>query len=155
MQHKAVWIVFCALCAFLWPSAYHAYAQSTSLDEATALLQARRFAEAEAATRKVLAAKPRYAEAHALLALILDQRGVPAEAESEYETALRLKPNLVTALSNFGVLLARTNRPVEAIAKFEEVLVTASEADQARFYARNMAELLTGDPEGGHRVGQP
>ena len=43
----------------------------------------------------------------------------------------------------------------DPLAKFEEVLVTASEADQARFYARNMAELLTGDAEGGHRVGQP
>ena len=43
----------------------------------------------------------------------------------------------------------------DPLAKFEEVLVTASEADQARFYSRNMAELLTGDAEGGHRVGQP
>ena len=35
----------------------------------------------------------------------------------------------------------------DPLAKFEEVLTTASEADQARFYARNMAELLTGDPD--------
>jgi Flp pilus assembly protein TadD len=111
-----------------------AYAQATaSLDEATALLQARRFAEAEAATRKVLAAKPRDADAHALLALILDQRGVQSEAEREYATALRLKPNLVSALSNFGVLLARTNRTAEAIAKFEEVLRLDPKHERAIF----------------------
>jgi predicted TIM-barrel fold metal-dependent hydrolase len=61
----------------------------------------------------------------------------------------------------------------DPLAKFEEVLTTVSEADQARFYAQNMAELLTGDPdarppgrmraapgqpvgvEGGSGVGQP
>jgi Flp pilus assembly protein TadD len=125
-------IVFCAFCAFWCIPA--SYAQTpASLEEATALLQARRFAEAEAATRKVLATKPRSADAHALLALILDQRGQEVEAEREYQTALRLKPNLVSALSNFGVLLARTNRPADAIAKFEEVLRIDPKHERAIF----------------------
>lgn len=128
MKHKEVWIVICALCASLCLSSSRcstSYAQrqpQNPLAEATELLQAQRFEEAETATRKVVDANPRNADARALLALILDQRGQQAEAEREYQAALKLKPNLVSALSNFGVLLARTNRPAEAIAKFEEVL---------------------------------
>src|SRR5262245_47134854 len=94
----------------------------TALSEAGALVQAGRLQEAEAATRKILTTHPRSAEAHSLLGVILDQRGLAAEAEKEYGAALRLKPNLVSALSNLGVLLAKTNRANEAIAKFEEVL---------------------------------
>src|SRR6185295_7255079 len=67
--------------------------------------------EAEAATRKLLTTNPKSADAHALLGVILDQRGATGEAEKEYAAALRLKPNLVSALSNLGVLLARTIAP--------------------------------------------
>src|SRR4030095_17086507 len=63
------------------------------LNEATALLQAGRVAEAEAATRKVLTIDSHNAEAHALLGVILDKRGVLAEAEQEYLSALRIRPN--------------------------------------------------------------
>jgi Flp pilus assembly protein TadD len=124
MKHRKVGIIVCAFCVSLWlGSASFALTQSqTALNEAAALLQSHRFDEAEAATRKILTTNPKNAEAHALLALILDQRGNHSEAEREYQAALKLKPNLVSALSNFGVLLARTNRPTEAIAKFEEVL---------------------------------
>src|SRR6201988_4254739 len=94
----------------------------TLLSEAGALVQAGRLQEAEAATRQILTTHPRSAEAHSLLGVILDQRGLTAEAEKEYAAALRLQPKLVSALSNLGVLLAKTNRAVEAIAKFEEVL---------------------------------
>src|ERR1044072_5367051 len=94
----------------------------TLLSEAGALVQAGRLAEAEVATRKILTAHPRNAEAHSLLGVILDQRGATADAEKEYGAALRLQPKRVSALSNLGVLLARTNRTTEAIGKFEEVL---------------------------------
>src|SRR6185503_3248082 len=125
MKHKEVGIIVWALCVSFWLSSV-SYAQTppsqTALNEAAALLQSHRFDEAEAATRKILNTNPKNPDAHALLALVLDQRGQPADAEREYQTALKLKPNLVSALTNFGVLLARTNRPTEAIAKFEEVL---------------------------------
>ncbi len=111
MKHKEVWIVICALCASLCLcSSLCSYVltrndgRRRALAEATELLQARRFEEAEAATRKILDANPRNADARALLALILDQRGQQAEAEHEYQAALKLKPNHVSALSNFGVL---------------------------------------------------
>ncbi|MCU1449785.1 MAG: amidohydrolase, partial [Acidimicrobiales bacterium] len=39
----------------------------------------------------------------------------------------------------------------DPLAKFEEALATTSEADQARFYAGNMAELLDGDATAGPR----
>src|SRR5215203_2617187 len=105
----------------------------TLLSEAGALVQAGRLEEAEAATRKILSTNPRSAEAHALLGVILDQRGVTDEAEKEYDAALRLKPNLVAALSNFGVLLARTNRAAEAIGKFEKVLLIDPQHERAIF----------------------
>src|ERR1041384_2886463 len=103
------------------------------LSEASALVQAGRLEEAEAATRKILSSYPRNAEAHSLLGVILDQRGNTAEAEKQYEAALRLKPKLVSALSNLGVLLARTNRTAEAIAKFEEVLRIDPKHERASF----------------------
>src|SRR5690349_2808052 len=131
MKHWKVCIILCTFCVSLCSVSFGQ--TQPSLEEATALLQSRRFAEAEAATRKVLATKPRNAEAHGLLALILDQSGKQSEAEREYQTALRLKPNLVSALSNFGVLLARTNRPAEAIAKFEEVLRIDPKHERAIF----------------------
>ena len=75
MKHKEVWIVICALCASLClcsPLYATVFAQRqppAGLTEATELLQARRFEEAEAATRKVLNTNPRNADARALLAL--------------------------------------------------------------------------------------
>ena len=47
----------------------------TALSEAGAMVQAGRLEEAETATRKILTANPGSAEAHALLGVILDQRG--------------------------------------------------------------------------------
>ena len=104
-----------------------------TLSEAGALVQAGKLEEAEAATRKIISTYPRSAEAHSLLGVILDQRGMAGEAEKEYDAALRLKPNLVGALSNLGVLLARTNRTTEAIAKFEQVLVIDPRHERAIF----------------------
>src|ERR1051325_9671655 len=103
------------------------------LSEAGALVQAGRLEDAEAATRKIVNAYPRNAEAHSLLGVILDQRGQTAEAEKQYDAALRLQPKLVSALSNLGVLLARTNRTSEAIAKFEEVLRIDPKHERAAF----------------------
>ncbi len=93
-----------------------------TLGEAAALLRSGQLEEAEAATRKIVAANSRNAEAHSLLGVILDQRGLTAEAEREYHAALILKPKSVAVLSNLGVLLARTNRASEAILKFEAAL---------------------------------
>ena len=139
MKHKEAWIVICALCASLClcsslcSTVYAQRRPSPALTEANELLQSRRFDEAEAATRKILETNPRSADARALLALILDQRGQQADAEREYLAALKLRPNHVSALSNFGVLLARTNRTAEAIAKFEEVLRLDPKHERAIF----------------------
>ena len=108
-------------------------ATNQSLGEAAALLQSGRLAEAETATRKIVAESPHNAEAHTLLGVILDQRGLSADAEHEYHLALALKPNSISALSNLGVLLARTNRASEAIQKFEAVLRVNPEHPTAVF----------------------
>ena len=90
-------------------SAFVAQDIEAALSEAGALVQAGRLEEAEAATRKLLTTNPRSAEAHSLLGVILDQRGMTAEAEKEYDAALRLKPNLVSCAVEFRCV-ARTNK---------------------------------------------
>src|SRR5215216_7759220 len=117
-----VFLFFCLLSVSIFGATPQRASLDTMLSEAGALVQAGRLEEAEAATRKILSTNPRSAEAHSLLGVILDQRGVTADAEKEYAAALRLKPKLVSALSNLGVLLAKTKRTDEAIAKFEKVL---------------------------------
>ena len=129
--------------------------------EVGALLQAGRFAEAERAARRAIAANPRNAEAHALLGVSLDQQQQSAAAENAYREALRLNPKLVSALSNLGVLLARSQRADEAIAAFEKVLRLTPAHAQANFnlgllystkgdYAKAIAPLekamSSGDP---------
>nr|MBA3239720.1 hypothetical protein [Acidobacteriota bacterium] len=54
------------------------------LQDAAALLQAGRLEEAEALARRVVTDAPRDARAHALLGVILDQRGQSEEAERHY-----------------------------------------------------------------------
>src|SRR6185436_13568869 len=115
-------LLFCLMFSVVTATPQRPASADTLLSDAGALVHAGRLEEAEAATRKIVTAYPRNAEAHSLLGVILDQRGQTAEAEKEYGAALHLQPKLVSALSNLGVLLAKTNRGTEAIAKFEEVL---------------------------------
>src|SRR5688572_24322161 len=82
-------------------------ANTRELSEAASLLEAGRLKEAEAAARKLIAARPRDPDAYILLGVILDQLGLSAEAEAAYHSALKLQPNSVPALSNLGVLLDR------------------------------------------------
>src|SRR5687767_10966303 len=97
-------------------------ANTRELSEAASLLEAGRLKEAEAAARKLIAARPRDPDAYILLGVILDQLGLSAEAEAAYHSALKLQPTSVPALSNLGVLLARTDRKEDAIKRFEQVL---------------------------------
>src|SRR5687768_13206983 len=87
----------------------------TQLNDAGMLIQSGRLEEAETAIRKIISTNPRSAEAHTLLGVILDQRGLPGEAEKEYGAALRLKPNLVGALWNAAVSTTGTNPSAEPI----------------------------------------
>src|SRR5262245_37584642 len=57
------------------------------LMEAATLLQSGRLDEAEATLRKLLTANSQNVDAHTLLGVVLDQRGLVVEAEREYHTA--------------------------------------------------------------------
>src|SRR5688500_11793412 len=63
---------------------------SSLVHDATKLLQAGRFEEAEEIARRAVAAHPRDPNARAVLGVVLEQRGQANEAEKEYREALRL-----------------------------------------------------------------
>lgn len=71
-------------------------------------------AAAEACFRLALGLDPDCAEAHANLALLLDQGGRLEEAESHYRQSLRLDPDCGQTHLNLGALLANLKRFDEA-----------------------------------------
>lgn len=75
---------------------------------------ARELAPAEASFREALGLIPAFAEAHANLALLLDQSGRKAEAENHYRQALAGNADCVQTLLNFGAMLAQQKRFAEA-----------------------------------------
>ena len=92
------------------------------LRQASELLSAGKFPEAEAVLRKRLSAVPNDHRAKVLLGVALDQQGRSAEAEKIYRDVLKARPNDLAALANLGVLLIKTNRENEAQAVLEKVL---------------------------------
>ncbi|HJZ54281.1 MAG TPA: tetratricopeptide repeat protein, partial [Gemmataceae bacterium] len=78
------------------------------------LLAQRRYGEAEAALRKALDLKPRWAEAQCTLGNALSGQGKHAEAEAAYRKAIDLKPDFAEAHANLGNALDRQGRPGEA-----------------------------------------
>ena len=115
--------------------------KSSAVGNAAALLEAGKLEEAEAAVRGVIAHEPRNAEAHALLGVILNQRGVADEAEKELREAVRLDPRSEPAWTNLGVLLARTNRADEAITILQRAVALAPGHSKAAY---NLAVLYVG-----------
>ncbi len=79
-------------------------------------------AGAEACLRRALALAPDLAEAHANLALVLEQTGRPAEAEVHYRLALAAKPDLALTHLNLGALLHSLKRLDEAEAAYRTAL---------------------------------
>src|ERR1044071_6737152 len=108
--------------------------KSQAVRNAAALLEAGKLEEAEVAVRGVIAHEPRNAEAHALLGVILNQRGVADEAEKELREAVRLDPRSEPAWTNLGVLLARTNRADEAITSLQRAIALAPGHSKAVYY---------------------
>lgn len=81
---------------------------------ANAQWAAREMVQAEASFREAIGLIPTFAEAHANLALLLDQSGRKAEAENHYRQALDGNPECVQTLLNFGAMLAQQKRFAEA-----------------------------------------
>jgi tetratricopeptide (TPR) repeat protein len=92
-------------------------------DLGPALLAQRRFGEAESWYRRILAARPGDAQAHANLGYALHKLGRTPEAVASYLEALRLDPGFALAHGNLGTLLRQEDRLEEAILHFRAALV--------------------------------
>lgn len=96
---------------------------SVQFNQAVALQQEGKFAEAAEQYRAILQRKPDYAEAQANLAAVLGRLGKYKEAVTAYETALKLAPQFVPIWLNLGILHYRANEfegAINALDKFLE-----------------------------------
>ena len=96
-----------------------------SLEAAVALLQARRFAEAEAALRTVAAAAPAEARALEMLGIAVGSQGRQQEALGWFDRALAARPGSASAHHNRARALAALGRAAEARSDLEAALAAA------------------------------
>ena len=85
--------------------------------------------EAEDTFREALRLRPAFAEAHANLGLLLEQRGMAADAEAHYRQAILHDPRSGEAHLNLGALLIKAKR-----------------LEEAQAHCRQAVDLLPGDP---------
>ncbi|MBI4985659.1 MAG: tetratricopeptide repeat protein [Rhodocyclales bacterium] len=85
-------------------------------------LAAGRTAPAEACFRRALALAPELAEAHANLALLLEEKGEPAQADACYRQAIALNPRQWQIHLNHAGLLAGTKRFAAAETAYRRAL---------------------------------
>ena len=109
----------------------------TLLRRAAELHEAGQLAEAEAAYRKALKARPDIAWTHYNLGNLRQALGRPADAVECYRRAVRLQPDFVEAHCNLGGALRKLGRVDEAIAAFRAALVHQPQAPIARFNLGN------------------
>jgi protein O-GlcNAc transferase len=91
-------------------------------DQAVALHQAGRLAEAERTFVQVLAHDPNNVETHYNRGVTLLDLGRPVEALASFERALNLMPNLAAAHANRGAALRALGRKDEALAGFDKAI---------------------------------
>jgi Flp pilus assembly protein TadD len=84
-----------------------------TLDDAIALHQAGRAAEAERIYRQILEREPDNADCLHRLAVVLFQRGEPAQAIRHLDLALAQRPHDTTLHNNRGVMLKNMQRFAE------------------------------------------
>ena len=99
-------------------------APSSPLEEAVALARSGRFDEAEAFTRRRLAADPHDAESLNMLGSIARARGDGVRAAECYAEALRWHPSFAKARSNLGAVLLEAGRADEAIEHCRQALLS-------------------------------
>lgn len=87
---------------------------------------------------------PLAAEAHTVLAALLEARGRPEEAAEHYRRAKALDPESIAPLRGLAVLLGRQGRFGEAADQLEQVVALEPENVEARF-GRAMALLVGGE----------
>jgi tetratricopeptide (TPR) repeat protein len=102
---------------------------------------ARRWPEAEAQARRVLAAAPGHAEARQAMATALFGQERWVEAIEHYRAYLARDPRNVPALINLGVALVATDQMGEAVTAFRRAVA----ADPANANARRLLDMAVRD----------
>src|SRR5262249_37259332 len=122
-----------------WPLARAENPGLTHYGTGAALLDAGRFADAQAELERALADLPDFATAHARLGDALRKRGEPARALASYDRALALDPQLADAHSGRGIALEALGRESEAAAEYRRALALDPNHPDAN---NNLANLL-------------
>ncbi|GAO02300.1 tetratricopeptide repeat protein [Anaeromyxobacter sp. PSR-1] len=99
-----------------------------NLNLGTALVEVRRFREAEAPLRRAAELDATSAIPHVQLAGVLLTQRRGAEAEAELREAIRLDPRDPEAIFNLAVLLSSSNRPADARPLFARFLEIAPDS---------------------------
>lgn len=92
------------------------------LQLATGYYERRQFAVALAEVRLALEAKPDFADAYSVQALIYMDTGATQLAEDSFRQALKLAPENPDFLNNYGWFLCNADRASESIAYFQSAL---------------------------------
>jgi tetratricopeptide (TPR) repeat protein len=98
-----------------------------------ALLEARRFSEAEPYLVQAIEMQPNSADAQNSYGSLLLRQDRLADAEIAFQRALALKPNSVEARSNLGTIEVRRNRPDLAAKLYESALALEPASADTRF----------------------
>ena len=113
-----------------------------SLQQATALHQQGRLAEAEMLYRQVMALGPPQFAPHYYLGVLCMQQGRFAEAVDFLNTALRLRDGDIGALVNLGMALRHFGRPEEALQPLARACAAKPDLAEAHYqYAAALHEL--------------
>lgn len=90
--------------------------------EAVQAFQQGRLASALESLSALLQANPDHADAHMLIAMVLDMQGDAVKAGDHFERAVRLRPDSAAARVNLGSNLIRRGEWPQAVAHFEKAL---------------------------------
>ena len=98
-------------------------------------------AQAEQCWREAIGLLPDFAEAHANLALLLDQCGLKVEAERHYRHALACHPDDGQTQLNLAVMLAGQKRFAAAQAAYRDALRLLPDSAVGLVELRRVADL--------------
>jgi len=135
-----------------------------------AMIEKKKFADAESFLKKAIEVRPRYAAPHINLGRLYGELGRPADAESEYRRAIGISPLNTDARNRLGAFYQSAGRVNEAEEQFRasldagstieawnglgDVLLVQSRREDAATAWRNVVELSPFDEHARLQLGQ-
>ena len=113
----------------------------TLFEQATAVMAAGDFVDAELRFKEFLLQYPEYPGAHVNLAIIHSSNGNDAAARASVDAALALQPNHPAALNQLGMLLRRNGNFLEAEAAYLKAVTVSPEYALAHYNLGVLNEL--------------